>query len=199
MKKQNIILLISMFVITNANLIIEQKPVETHANLDSLEMDLFNTILETKPKVTHAIKKALRIVKIEFKKLKEHKEKDKYNITNNEIIEYRNNILMQLKPFFTKIFMYKSMTKTLVDKSLKDFPNSLLVKFFAVNEKEGDTYFEKQIDTAQKLENSCLEFIKFLDDIEHNLSKEAKQAYVDLANEIKEQKKKIALQNKVKK
>lgn len=161
---------------------------KNYTDLSCEEMDLFNAVLEIKPSATHQIKKALRIVKNEFAKLKLHKKNTEFEITQKKVLEYRDNILDSLKPFIIRILKYEDIIKKIIEKSLKtDFPNSLLLKFLDLKDKkkEQDTYFEKHVNTAEELESTCSEFIKLLSDIEHNMSQEAKKVYVDAIQKAK--------------
>ncbi|MFH1644357.1 MAG: hypothetical protein ABIA74_04245 [bacterium] len=159
-----------------------------HTDLSCEEMDLFNAVLEIKPSSTHQMKKALRIVKNELKKLEQHKENGKFNITEKEVLEYRTNILDSLKPFIIRVLKYEDIIRKIIEKSLKlDFPDSILLKFLDLKDKakEQDTYFEANIKTAKELELTCLEFIKLLSDIEHNMTQEAKKVYMDAIQKAK--------------
>jgi len=170
-----------------------------YQDLRSVEMDLFNAILEAKPIVTARMKNALKSIENVLEKLETHKittstnqnktQQAKYNIDSKTLAEYIEQILKPIKQFFEVIHENTFVVKPLVKKSLPDSPNSILIKFFDAKPSEVDTYLEKNLKTAEELEVACLDFSKFLGNIEHHLSKQAKTEYEKLVQKIKQKRK----------
>jgi len=168
----------------------------THQDLKSAEMDLFNAMLEAKPIVTARLKNALKNIEFVVEKIESHKtieklengkESTKYNLDNKTLNEYKKQILKPIEIFFEIIHENTFVVKPLVTKSVSN-PDSILIKFFDAKASEVPTFFEKNVTTAEILDNACNDFLKFLGDIEYHLSKQAKSSYEKLVKKIKQKK-----------
>ena len=208
MNKKNTLFIISFIVLSNANFTTEpnittepkkeeqkqEKANETQGYIEfsSLEKDLLNALLEIKPVVTARIKNALKKINLINKELETHKIQTnkgyEYNLTEKEIIQFRDAILKPGKIFLNSIYENQNVCKDLVKKSVEDPKNSILFQFFDTPKNKIDTYFEEKINTAEELVQVGNDFTKFISDVLYNMSPNAEKAYRDFVTTITKKK-----------
>ncbi len=226
MKKQSALFVMSFLALSNANFKVEPtsnlktesgfakaspdkspdtpkedtKQTQECIEFSNLEKDLLNAFLEIKPRVTARIKNILKIIESVKKELETQKIQTtkgyEYKLTKEEIIQLKNKMLKPGKIFLKAIHKNQNMSKELVKQSLKNPSNSILVKFFDTRKNEIDTHFEKNINTAEDLEQVANDFTTFMKDVLYNMSDEAKKAYKDFVIKIKIKKQLEQAQNK---